>query len=214
MTLGAKTLPYQITPVDGIRQFFRSQAKHVISFAGFGELGYEEEDVVECIVRDVLRHWKTGELIVNSGTLLRVDGLDGIARVHAVANAAGFMTSGIHPSVALDFAATHRVSPYEQHVFFVDDSSWGGFIGPAGELSPTLEIILEVSDELVVVGGGKHAADELAAFIRSGKKTRYFPAEMNHRTTEDWCMRSGASITDFRGAAREVWSAMGPGQTD
>ena len=206
-------MSHQITPVDEVRQFFKSQAKYVISFAGFGELGYQDDGVVEPIVNEVLRFWRPGELIVNSGTLLRVGGLDGIARVHEIADIAGVLTSGIHPGVALNFAATHLVSPFERHAFFVDDSTWGGFIDPEGGLSSTLEVTLEVSDELVVVGGGKHAADELAAFIRSGKKVRYFPAEMNHRAAEDWCARSGVSITDYRGAAREVWVAMGMGQS-
>lgn len=181
----------------------------MISFAGFGELGYEEEGVVERIVRDVVRGWLAEDLIVQSGTLLRAGGQDGIARVHEVARAMGMTTSGIHPGIALGFAATHHVSPYEDHVYFVEDASWGGFVDAGRTLSPTLEVILDVSDELVVVGGGKHAADELAAFLRCGKKVRYFPAEMNHRATREWCERSGVSITDYRGAAHEVWVTMG-----
>ncbi len=192
------------TPPEEILRFFRSRAKRVISFAGSGELGYQEEEVVERVAGEVLAEWSPKQALVNSGTLLRAGGEDGIARIYAVARASGFETAGVHPSVALDFAGTHTVSPHEEHVFFVEDASWGGFVD-GRRLSPTLRTLLDVSDELVVVGGGKHAADELTAFLRQGKKVRYFAAEMNHRATWEWCAGAGAEIRDLRGEAHRVW---------
>ena len=191
-----------------ITQFFASRGKHVISFAGFGELGYEEDGVVEAVVREVVSGLVPEQIIVNCGTLLRVGGEDGIARVYRVAKSLGIETSGIHPGVALAVAATHAVSPDEDHAFFVDDPTWGGFVEGGGEASPTLQTILDVTDELIVIGGGKHAADELRAFWQHGKPVRYVPAEMNRRATREWCARAGVEIADFRGAAYEAWLAV------
>jgi hypothetical protein len=193
-------------PADQIRRFFESRARHAIVFAGFGELGYQDPGVVDRVVREVLAPWRADEVIVVSGTLRRVDGHDGIAEVYAIGRQLGFETAGIHPSIALDFAETHTISPFCDHVFFVGDDSWGGFSGGRRTPSPTLGVVLDVADELVVIGGGKHAADEIEAFLDRGKPVRYFAADMNHQATENWCRRSGARISDYRGAAYGVWS--------
>jgi hypothetical protein len=192
-------------PIDQIRRFFAGRRKHVIAFAGFGELGYEDPGIVDRVVRGVLEPWKRDQVLVTSGTLRRANGHDGIAEVYEIAQRLGFETAGIHPSVALDFAETHYVSAACEHVFWVDDPSWGGYSGNK-DLSPTLRAVLDVADELVVIGGGKHAADELEAFLAHGKKVRYFAAEMNHEFTDGWCHRSGVRITDYRGAAHSVWT--------
>lgn len=156
----------------------------------------------------VLAEWSPAEVVVHSGTLLRVGGHAGIAEVFTVARELGITTTGIHPTVAKDFGDTHRVSPDCSHVFFVEDATWGGMLAGSQELSPTLRVHLDVSDELVVIGGGKHAADELAAFASRGIRTRYFAAEMNHATTLDWSARAGADIRDLRGAAHGVWETI------
>ena len=191
-----------------IRQFFDALGKHVIAFAGYGELGYERAGVVRDITLAVLAEWSPSDVVVHSGTLLRVGGHAGIAEVYAVARELGIMTTGIHPSVAMAFGDTHRVSPDCSHVFFVEDSTWGGLLDGSRDPSPTLRLHLDVSSELVVIGGGKHAADELAAFTERGLRTRSFPAEMNHATTLDWSARAGAAIDDLRGAAHTVWETI------
>lgn len=209
-----RTIPPQaeatrpLTTIGEIRSFFRARGKRVISFGGFGELGYEEDGIVEAIGREVARPWRPEELIVNCGTLLRVGGEDGIARVYPLARMLGIETSGIHPGVALRFADTHPVSPDAKNVFFVDDATWGGFLDGTRVPSPTLAAILEVSDELVLIGGGKHAAEELTAFCDLGKQVRYFPAEMNRRAARGWCERAGIEMADFRGAAFDAWRAV------
>lgn len=196
---------YDTTSVEVVKRFFVSRPERVITFAGFGELGYEHDDVVQHIVKAILGDYEPGEAMANSGTLLRQGGEDGIARMYTVARRLGFSTAGIHPGVALDFATTHMVSPDEEHVFFVEDSSWGGFLDDGRTPSPTLRTLLEVSDELVVIGGGKHAADELAAFHAVGKDLRYFPAEMNRAATQTWASHAGVEIADYWGAAHAVW---------
>ena len=160
------------------------------------------------IAREVLGEWPASEVVVHTGTLLRVGGHDGIAEVYASARELGIETTGIHPSVALGFAETHRVSPYCDHVFFVEDETWGGLLPDGVSPSRTLGLHLEVSDELVIIGGGKHAAGELKAFKESGKRVRFYPADMNHLTTRAWSESAGAEIRDLRGAAHLLWLAI------
>jgi hypothetical protein len=195
-----------------IRAVFARLEKHVIYFAGYGELGYEQEGCVRRVAAQVLADWPASSLLVHSGTLLRVGGQDGIAEIYALARELGIETSGIHPSVAMGFSDTHRVSPYCDHVFFVEDETWGGFLPDSMIPSPTLQLHLEVSHEVVVIGGGKHAADELRAFVSNGKQVRYFPAEMNHSSTREWCRRDGREIRDLRGAAHAAWEEVQSGR--
>ena len=191
-----------------IRRFFGALGKRVIYFGGYGELGYEETGLVQTIAAQVLRAWPPASVVVHSGTLLRAGGQNGIADVYVVARALGIKSTGIHPSVALDFADTHRVSPYCDHAFFVEDRTWGGFLAGAEQPSPTLQLHLAVSHELIMIGGGKHAADELKAFVGSGKRVRFFPAEMNHATARQWAARAGVELQDLRGAAHQFWTSI------
>ena len=199
---------WRILPTPVIEHFFNALGKHVIYFAGYGELGYEEEYCVRRVALKVLAEWPPSTVVVHAGTLLRCGGHNGIAEVYAVARELGIETTGIHPSVALAFAETHRVSPYCDHVFFAADSTWGGFLPGGHLLSTTLRLHLAVSHEMIAIGGGKHAADELKAFVEHGKPVRFFPAEMNHASTQLWAMRSGVKIGDTRGAAHLLWASM------
>jgi hypothetical protein len=199
---------WKVETASSIRRLIASLNKHVIYFAGYGELGYEEESCVRRVALEVLNRFPPDKVLVHSGTLLRVGGHDGIAEVYRVARGLTMETSGIHPSISMAFADTHRVSPDCDHVFFVEDTTWGGFLDDSGRLSPTLELHLGVSDEIVVIGGGKHAADELQAFFHCGKPVRYFPAEMNYATTRQWATQAGITITDLRGAALSAWNGI------
>lgn len=196
---------WTISPPETIRRFIAARRKRVLYFAGYGELGYQDQSSFRSIARDVLGESGRDDVLVLAGTLLREGGHDGVAEVFAIAREMGIETSGIHPSAAMGFAETHRVSPHCDHVFFVEDATWGGFLEGSGEPSPTLRLHLEVSDEAIVIGGGKHAADELRAFSTAGKPVRYFAAEMNHAFARGWAERAGVSISDMRGAALQVW---------
>jgi hypothetical protein len=61
-----------------------------------------------------------------------------------------------------------------------------------------------------MIGGGKHAADELKAFVANGKQVRFFPAEMNHATARRWTQSAGTEIQDLRGAAYCLWTSTQP----
>jgi hypothetical protein len=200
----AKTL-HTVTSAKNIKRFFAARAKYVISFAGFGELGYQDPGIIARVAEQVLVHVDPARILVNGGTLLRANGQNGIGEIYRSAKEFGIETSGIHPSVALGFMETHYPSPFCDHVHYIEDDTWGGFLPGTREMSATLRIVLEVTDELVVIGGGKYAADELEAFVKQNKTVRYFAAEMNHEATLKWCAWSGARIPDFRGDAHNTW---------
>lgn len=201
-------------PAGVITQFFNSLGKHVIYFAGYGELGYEDETCVRRVALQVLAEWSPTQVIVHAGTLLRRGGHDGIAQIYLIARELGFETTGIHPSVARAFAATHRVSPHCDHVFFVADNTWGGFLANSEHLSPTLQLHLAVSQEMIAIGGGKHTADEIKAFVANGKPVRYFPAEMNHQFTRQWAQSAGVQIENLCGAAYQTWLSLQANQAN
>ena len=94
------------------------------------------------------------------------------------------MTSGIVSTQARDSNAT--LSPCVDHVFYVQDPSWGGFVEGSERLSPTSEAMVAVSDHLVAIGGGEVSRDELIAARRAGKNTTLHPGghESPHRARE------------------------------
>ena len=129
---------------------------------------------------------------------------DGIGRVYDLAKQRGFTTSGIVSTQARQSGAT--ISPCVDVVFFVPDSSWGGFVEDTGRLSPTSAAIVDVSDRLVAIGGGEVTRDELTGATRAGKNIRFIPADMNHRIARDRAVKRGLTPpSDFRGAADAVF---------
>jgi hypothetical protein len=78
---------------------------------------------------------------------------------------------------------------------------------------PAVDVALR---ELLRVGAGrnrgKHAADELQAFQAHGKPVSYFRANMNRDVTDEWCGRAWATIVDYRGAARAMWTSLAGGR--
>jgi hypothetical protein len=189
-----------------VADFFFRRHKRVIYFAGYSELGYQDIGGVRRLAHDVLRRQATSAVLVLCCSLLRMNGQDGIAEVYPIAKELGFETAGIHPSVAKRFGDTHRVSPHCDHAFFVADDTWGGYLAETEVPSETLRLQLAVSDEMVIIGGGKHAADEMRAFSAANKKVYYFPANMNLAASRQWCAETGVDLIDQRGAAHHAWA--------
>lgn len=190
--------------VDTVVQAVRAMGKAVVTFGGFGELGYDDESkVLERCSLELDRHDPASTLVA-TGTLVTEGFRTGIAMVYALAKARGFHTVGIHPSVALHHPKRHAVAPGVDHVFIVEDATWGG-ADDTGVPSSTLQVLLAVSDEFIVFGGGHHTAHELLAFLNAGKSVRFHDAPMNRATTDRWCRDSGVRIGDYRGAAFHVW---------
>jgi len=105
----------------------RRRSKFFVTFLGFGELGYQDENAMRSIVLRDLETRSRADTIVNSGTLITAGFHPGIAEVYREARAMGFATTGIHPSIALRDPSRHGLSPYVDEAFFVEDDSWGGY---------------------------------------------------------------------------------------
>jgi hypothetical protein len=190
---------------DELVDVFRRSGKHVLTFLGFGELGYEDEAELNRIVVSELSRHAPESTIVNTGTLVTLGFRRGIADVYACAKRMGFATTGIHPSIALSSSKKHALSSWVDEVFFVPDDTWGGLLQESTTPSPTLRTLIAVTHEVVVIGGGKHTAEEMEAFSRSDKQPRFYAIDMHHATSRTWARSSGVDIGDFRGAAYRAW---------
>jgi hypothetical protein len=193
-----------VRQVDDVVKAVEALGKTVLTIGGFGELGYDDEArVLELCSRELDRHLPASTLVA-TGTLITEGFRTGIAIVYALAKARGFQTVGIHPSVALRHTKRHAIAPGVDLIFFVDDDTWGG-ADALGSPSNTLQVLLAVSDEFIVFGGGQHTAHELRAFLKAGKRVRFHDAPMHRLTTDRWCRDSGVRLGDYRGAAYHVW---------
>jgi hypothetical protein len=184
----------EATPSD-VRAFFKSQGQTVLTFLGYSGAGYEDESALIKHATSVLDSYKPGTTIVNIGVTP-----DGIGRVYELAKKRGFTTSGIVSTQARESNAA--LSPCVDHVFIVQDPSWGGFVEGSERLSPTSAALVDASDHLVAIGGGEVTRDELVGATRAGKNIKFIPADMNHRIALDKAAKKGqAPPTDFSGAA-------------
>jgi hypothetical protein len=184
----------EATP-DEIRTFFQGQRKTVLTFVGYSAAEYEDKAAMLAQATTVLESLDPKTTIVNIGATP-----DGIGAVYEIARSRGFTTTGIVSTEARDSNAA--LSPHVDHVFFVRDTSWGGFLQDRTQLSPTSAAMVDVSDRIVAIGGGDVARDELIGAKRAGKDVRFIPADMNHRIARDRALKRGQpEPTDFRGSA-------------
>ncbi|MET0657420.1 MAG: hypothetical protein ABW110_04590, partial [Steroidobacteraceae bacterium] len=120
--------------------------------------------------------------------------------VYALAKKKGFMTSGIVSTQARDQKVA--LSPCVDFVFYVQDSSWGGYLPGTKSLSPTSDAMVTSSDSLIAIGGGDVARDELLAAKELHKDVTFIPADMNHRAAREKAAKKGLpEPQDFRGSA-------------
>jgi hypothetical protein len=177
-----------------IRDFVRGQDKRVLSFVGYSGAGYEDAAAMRAAAEHVLSQHDPARTLVNiGGTAV------GIGAVYELAKRRGFGTMGIVSTLARD--SGEALSPCVDWVFFVRDDSWGGLRPGSTQLAPTSAAIVANSHELIAIGGGEIARDELRGARQAGKLVSYFPADMNHRIARDKAAAKGQSApTDFRGA--------------
>lgn len=198
-----------LQPAEVVRAL-RIGRKHVVTFAGYGELGYQDEASLERAAASILGGFDPATTIVNTGTLLTDGFKTGIAAIYPVARALGFETTGIHPSIALSRPERHSLARAVTRVYFVGDATWGGLLPATREPSQTLQALLQASDELVAIGGGEHTAQEIEAFLAHGKPVRFFAAAMHAETTRRWCQDKGLALPPPGGVAAQRWGAGGP----
>ncbi len=178
-----------------VRAFFQAEHKKVVTFLGYSGAGYEDRAAMLQRAAGVLDRYQPASTIVNIGATP-----EGIGAVYEIAKQKGFRTAGVVSSQARD--SNTALAPCVDVVFYVQDATWGGFLPGTLRLSPTSAAMIENSDVVVAIGGGAVARDELMVARKAGKKTRFFPADMDHHLAIEKAGRNGQRApTDFRGAA-------------
>lgn len=198
-TTGNLTTKVNDATVDDIKTFFDNLKKDVVTFVGYSGADYEDKAVMLEKAGYILDEFDPSVTIVNIGATP-----EGIGAVYELAKRRGFTTTGIVSTQAKKYDA--ELSPYVDYVFYVEDTTWGGFIEGGDRLSPTSAAMVENSDVLIGIGGGEVGRDELMAAKRSGKKVRFIPAEMNHQKAREKTQKKGLPApTNFGGAAAEAF---------
>lgn len=189
----------EATPEE-VRAFFAGKEMTVLTFLGYSAAEYENKAAVLEEATRVLEQFDSKKTIVNIGATP-----EGIGAVYELAKRKGFITAGIVSTQAKESKAA--LSPCVDVVFFVTDTTWGGFLEGTQRLSPTSAAIVHSSDRMVAIGGGEVARDELTAASRLNKDIRFIPADMNHAIARERALKRGQPApTDFRGAAAAVFS--------
>ncbi len=181
------------TPAE-IAIFFAEARKQVVTFVGYSGAQYQDETALLQAAQEALAGFEPSRTLVNIGATA-----DGIGAVYALAKREGFVTTGIVSTQARRYTA--GLSPCVDHVFYVEDANWGGFIDDQKTLSPTSTAMVHSSDVMIAIGGGAIARDELIAARRLGKAVRFIPADMNHQIARDKANKKGLPApVSFAGA--------------
>ncbi len=141
-------------PAD-VRAYFQAKKAKVVTFFGYSGAGYEDEG---------------GDAVAGARQAPRLRSRDN-AREHrgdgrrdwrrlSGGQGAGLLDHGdrLEPGEA----GAGRPGPLLDVVFYVTDTTWGGFAdAKARRLSPTSQAMIENSDVLVAIGGGEVSRDEI-----------------------------------------------------
>jgi len=179
--------------LDAVKSFFAEQDKTVLVFTGYSGSGYQDEPGMLSEAAKILDRFDPDSTIVNIGATV-----DGIGAVYELAKTRGFTTSGIVSTQARQYDV--EISPHADHIFFIEDTTWGGLLEGTEELSPTSRAIVESGDVFVGIGGGAISRDELMAAQQLRKQVEIIAAEMSHQKAIDKAERKGLPRpTDFLG---------------
>lgn len=185
---------HEATP-RSVAQFVQHSGKKVLTFTGYSAAGYQDGHSLREHAARILAASDPGAVLVNIGATA-----EGIGAVYEWAKAAGFTTMGIVSSLARTEGVP--LSPCVDHVFFVDDTTWGGLSPATGRLSPTSQAIVSNSSSIVGIGGGDVARDEMLAAQARGTPVTFIPAEMDHAIARARAeKRQQPAPRDFRGSA-------------
>jgi len=188
----------QTATPEKVLKAFKTKGKKVVTFIGYSGAEYQDKANMLEQVKKVLAGLDPKTTLINIGATP-----EGIGEVYKVAKSMGFETAGIVSSEAQKYGAT--LSSYVDHVYFVKDKSWGGFLPGTNRLSPTSQAMVGVSDEVVAIGGGEVGRDEMIAARRAGKPVQYFSADMNHELALQKALKKGLPApAGFSGAAEAV----------
>lgn len=154
--------------VEKVKAHFKAERKRVITFIGYSNSGYRDEGCMLNLVKGILTEMSPSKVIINIGGTKA-----GIGEAYRLAKQMKFETTGILSSLG---KTSGEISPFVDKVFFIEDSTWGGFLKSSQILSPVSKAIIEVSDLVVGIGGGQVGADEMLTAYLSGKKVLFYPA--------------------------------------
>lgn len=186
------------TDPAAIEALIKPHKLRILTFVGYSGAGYEHPDhMLKLAARELGKH-RPDAFMVNIGATP-----DGIGAIYRLAKSRGFKTMGIVSSLA---KAEHvSLSPCVDHVYYIQDSTWGGVLTGSNQLSPTSASIVKVSDEIIGMGGGEIARDEMMAARASGKPVTFVPADMNHRIAIQKAKSRGQKPpAEFKGAAHAL----------
>lgn len=201
----AKPRVREATP-QAIAEVVRGTGKKVLTFIGYSGAGYESPERMKREASRILDGHDPARTIVNIGATA-----EGIGAVYAIAKQKGFATMGIVSSLARDQQVAF--SPCVDQVFVVKDGSWGGKLPGSEALSPTSSAMVDISTEVVAIGGGDVGRDELLAALAAGKPVRFVAAEMNHAIARRKARQQGKpEPTDFRGSLQRALPQGFPGR--
>ena len=189
-----------------IQAALKGQAKEVLTFSGYSGAGYESPEAMREQAAQALEGLDPATTWINGGATA-----EGIGAVYALAKRKGFTTLGIVSSLACEKGVA--LSPQVDHVFVVEDASWGGKLPGGDTLSPTSQAMVDISTSVVAIGGGEIARDEFLAARQAGKRVIFLPAEMNHRMAMEKARQQGKPLpSEFRGALHHaLLNAPAPG---
>lgn len=183
-----------------IRAYARAQGKQVLTFVGYSGAGYEDPAALLEAAGRVLDAHDPATTLVNIGATAA-----GIGAVYALARERGFATMGIVSTLARDEQVP--LAPCVEAVFYVRDTTWGGRLPGSTRLSPTSAAIVAASRELVGLGGGDVARDELLEARRRGRRVSFVAFDMDHRLAIAKAQARGVPVDDFKGSAHAAFAA-------
>jgi acyl-CoA synthetase (AMP-forming)/AMP-acid ligase II len=193
---GSAQIAYVADPnaaIDAIRR----HGRRVVTFVGFSGAGYEEPLSVRNLLADVLAAFDPRLVTICSGATA-----DGIGAIYPMAKTRGFATVGIVSAVAETNHA--RLSDAVDTIYVIEDQDWGGRRRD-GTLSPTSVAMAGAADEIIAIGGGDIARDEVEAAIAAHKPVRYVAADMNHAAGLEKARRSGEAVPPFQGSVHQMF---------
>jgi hypothetical protein len=181
--------------IDGTRRIGR----RVVTFIGFSGAGYEEPLRVRNLLADFLAEFDPRSVTICSGATA-----DGIGAIYPLARARGFATVGIVSTVAETKHA--RLSDAVDTIYVIEDQDWGGRRRD-GTLLPTSVAMVGAADEIIAIGGGDIARDEIEVALAAHKAVQYVAADMNHAAALEKARRRGEAEPDFKGPAHHLFRA-------
>jgi hypothetical protein len=134
--------------INELKAFFQTQNKKVVTFTGYSGSGYEDAAAMLRQAGILMNEFDPETTLINIGATV-----DGIGAVYEIAKQRGFTTTGIVSIQAKKYNA--QISSWVDHVFYIEDATWGGLLPDSGKLAPTSEALVSVSDFIIGIGGGR-----------------------------------------------------------